>query len=159
MVRPVIELDIPGFGQLRLEHAVFDVNGTLAVDGQPMPEIRSRLQELKLHLHIHLLSALSHGNQVTLEDAFSFPIFHIEPGGEAQKKADYLRRLGAEACVAIGNGRNDVLMLEAAALGIAVIEREGGAVQALQAADVVVDTRTALDLLLNPRRLLATLRS
>ncbi len=156
----MIELDIPGFGHLRLEHAVLDVNGTLAVDGQPMPEIRAKLRALGLQLHIHLLSALSHGNQVALEDGFSHPIFHIEPGGEAEKKADYVRRLGADRCVAIGNGRNDVLMLEAAALSIAIIEREGGAIQALQAADVVVmDSAAALDLLLNPRRLLATLRS
>jgi len=47
-----------------------------------------------------------------------------------------------------------------AALGIATVQREGAAVEAVQAADIVaLDVRDALDLLLVPRRLLATLRS
>jgi len=45
------------------------------------------------------------------------------------------------------------------ALGIAVVGPEGAAGAAVGAADVVVtDIRTALDLLLRPRRLVATLR-
>jgi hypothetical protein len=50
-------------------------------------------------------------------------------------------------------------MLERAALGIAVLGPEGLALSCLQAADVVVpDILAALDLLLFPRRLVATLR-
>jgi soluble P-type ATPase len=60
---------------------------------------------------------------------------------------------------AIGNGRNDQLMLAAAALGIAVVQEEGAAIESLSAADVVLpDIRSALDLLLFPKRLIATLR-
>ena len=29
----MIEIDVPGFGALRLEHLVLDYNGTLACDG------------------------------------------------------------------------------------------------------------------------------
>jgi soluble P-type ATPase len=50
-------------------------------------------------------------------------------------------------------------MLKEAAIGIAVVGPEGASAAALQQADVV--TRSiidALDLLLNPRRLVATLR-
>lgn len=50
-------------------------------------------------------------------------------------------------------------MLAAAALGIAVLGPEGLATEALQAADLVVgQVEDALDLLLHPTRLLATLR-
>jgi soluble P-type ATPase len=50
-------------------------------------------------------------------------------------------------------------MLRAAALGIAVLAGEGLAVEALLAADVLaLGPSDALDLLLNPRRLAATLR-
>ena len=60
----------------------------------------------------------------------------------------------------MGNGRNDALMLKEAALGIAVIQEEGGAVETLLAADIVTHSvLVALDLLLNPLRLTATLRS
>jgi soluble P-type ATPase len=55
---------------------------------------------------------------------------------------------------------NDTGMLRRAALGIAVLGGEGLAVACLPAADVVApDIGTALDLLLRPPRLLATLRT
>jgi soluble P-type ATPase len=61
--------------------------------------------------------------------------------------------------VCIGNGRNDRLMVAAAGLGIAVIQGEGAAVETLNAARVAVpDIGVALGLLLNPARLVATLR-
>ena len=49
-------------------------------------------------------------------------------------------------------------MLEAAALGVAVLQEEDAAVEALMAADVVVPhILAALNLLLWPQRLIATL--
>jgi soluble P-type ATPase len=61
--------------------------------------------------------------------------------------------------VAIGNGRNDALMLKRAALGIAVVQTEGAATAALLAADLVTPgIIEVLDLLLHPDRLRATLR-
>lgn len=156
----VIELHIPGLGQLRLAHAVFDVNGTLAADGVPEPRVGQLLGELAAHMQVHLLSALTHGNRAGLEAGLGLPIYRVVPGDEAQQKADYVRRLGAEGCAAIGNGRNDVRMLEAAVLAIAVLGPEGAAAQALAAADVVVRSPAeAIGLLLHPRRMVATLRS
>jgi soluble P-type ATPase len=62
--------------------------------------------------------------------------------------------------VAVGNGRNDRLMLQESALGIAVILNEGAAMQTLLCADVVcTDIVAALQLLIHPLRLTATLRS
>jgi soluble P-type ATPase len=84
----------------------------------------------------------------------------VGPDTQDQAKEAYLRALGPEQCVAIGNGRNDRLMLTAAALGIAIVQGEGAAVQTLLAADVVApDTQTALAQLLAPKRLVATLRN
>ncbi|MBS1224976.1 MAG: hypothetical protein H6R24_1654, partial [Proteobacteria bacterium] len=84
----------------------------------------------------------------------------LPPGNQAAAKADYVRQLGGQTTVAIGNGRNDRLMLEQAALGIAVLGEEGTAAAAILAADLVVqDVFSALDLFRNPRRLVATLRS
>ncbi len=51
-------------------------------------------------------------------------------------------------------------MLKEAILGIAVIQREGAAAATLQAADAVTtDILAAFELLTNPLRLKATLRS
>ena len=67
--------------------------------------------------------------------------------------------LGAENIVALGNGNNDRRMLKAAKVGIAVSEGEGCAVDALMAANIHVTRAVdALDLLLQPQRLKATLR-
>jgi soluble P-type ATPase len=65
-----------------------------------------------------------------------------------------------QTVVAIGNGRNDWLMLREAALGIAVIQREGAASKAIRSADIVMtDIHAAFELLLKSQRLIATLRN
>lgn len=74
-------------------------------------------------------------------------------------KADFVRHLGQDRTVAIGNGRNDEAMLRLAVLGIAVIGPEGAATSAVLAADVAcVAILDALDLLLDERTLASTLR-
>lgn len=81
-------------------------------------------------------------------------------GAHDRAKVAYVRGLGAARTVCIGNGRNDRLMLRSCALGIAVILAEGASALSLQEADVVVTrVQDALELLLEPRRLLATLRA
>jgi len=50
--------------------------------------------------------------------------------------------------------------LKAGALGICIMEAEGTSVQALQAADIVCRSAVeAINLLLHPKRLVATLRT
>ena len=83
----------------------------------------------------------------------------LPPGGQDYAKLRYVENLGASNCACIGNGRNDRMMLAAAALGIAVMQREGAAVETIMAAKVAVpDIDAALGLLLYPQRLIATLR-
>ena len=78
---------------------------------------------------------------------------------QAEAKLDYIKKLGAHTVIAVGNGANDAAMLERAALGIAVIGPEGAAVKTLLFADVIApDIHSALELLLFPKRLIATLR-
>jgi len=76
-----------------------------------------------------------------------------------QQKEDFIKKLGTEKVVAIGNGVNDAKMLKAARLGFAVVGNEGCAVSALTSADVVVNNvLEAFDLLLYPKRLQSTLQ-
>ncbi len=156
----MIELQIPGRGIIQLEHAVFDVNGTLATDGVLLDGVEERLAVLRGKLEVRLLTADTHGRQAEIDQVLRFTADRLKPGGhEREQKADYLRALGADKAVAIGNGANDVDMLKAAAIGIVVIGLEGAAREAIDAADIVVfNIHDAIDLLLNPKRLIATLR-
>ena len=155
----MIELNIPGFGVLRLEHLVCDVNGTLAVDGQLAEGLPRTMRALRDRLQIHLLTADTHGKQVTIDQQLGLQAVRIQPGNEAGQKAEYVHRLGAEQVVAIGQGANDAAMLQAAALGICILSREGSASQAVLSADLLVpDIYTALELLEKPLRIVATLR-
>jgi soluble P-type ATPase len=157
----MLQLVVPGANDLLLAHLVCDVNGTLAVDGQMSQSVSERLLQLTEHLQIHLVSADTHGTLAALAAHLQ------EAGGQVQMarvatgadKVDYVQRLGPETVVTIGNGINDVGMFALARLSIAVCGAEGLAVAALQAATLIVPTiEVALDLLLHPRRLTATLR-
>jgi len=156
----MIEIAIPGFMELQLEYLVLDYNGTLAGHGELLAGVREKLEALAPHLEIHILTADTFGTVKDQVAQLPARLSVIAPGNQAQAKREYVERLGNNRTVAVGNGRNDRLMLEAAALGIAVLESEGAAVAALTAADVAAGgILAALDLLLVPASLKATLRS
>ena len=82
-----------------------------------------------------------------------------DEGQRAAKRA-FLETCGADTAVVIGNGRNDEALMAGAALSIVVIGDEGCVPGTLAAADVVcANVRDALDLLIVPTRLVATLRA
>ncbi len=152
----MIRLDIPQHGIFELQHAVFDVNGTLAVDGEPIPGVVDYLRVLAEQLSLHALTAGTHGNIPELERSFGLPLHKIVSGEE---KVRFVEQLGPSGVIAFGNGRNDVAMLRVAAIGVAILAGEGVATDALQAADVLVlGPIDAIDLVLKPKRLIATLR-
>lgn len=156
----MLELPIPGFKNLHLQHLVLDYNGTLACDGRPLKGVRERVEALAADLTIHILTADTFGTVQDRVAAWPCRVEVIPGEREAEAKVKYIQGLGAEQTVAVGNGRNDRLMLKDAVLGIAVVQTEGTAQEALLAANLVAPgILEALDLLLHPQRLKATLRS
>jgi soluble P-type ATPase len=152
----MIRIDIPQRGIIELQHAVFDVNGTLAVDGIPIQDVVDRLHVLAEHLSLHALTAGTHGNIAELERILGLPLHMIATGEE---KARFVEQLGPASVIAFGNGKNDVAMLRVTAIGVAILAGEGVAIEALQAADVLaLGPVDAIDLVLKPKRLIATLR-
>ena len=155
----MIELNIPGRGTIELEHMVCDVNGTLAVDGNFLEGVSRGINALRDRLKIHLLTADTHQKQSVIDFELNLKAIRIEPGNEAAQKSAYIKHLGPEKVVAIGQGANDTEMLQQAAIGICVLSPEGTALEALQAADLLVpDIRTAFELLEKPLRIVASLR-
>jgi len=155
----MIQIDVPGLRTLHLEHLVLDYNGTLAVDGELLPEVADTLTALARDLTIHVVTADTFGRAAQQLDRLPLRLTVLPAGEQDAAKQAYVRALGADRVAAIGNGRNDRLMLRDAALGVAVVLAEGAAVETLLAADVVsTDVVAALRLLLAPQRLVATLR-
>ena len=152
-------LDIPGFKSLNLEHLILDFNGTMAVDGVPVPGVREIVTELSQKMRVHVVTADTHGTCSEALAGWPVDVHVLEPGDEAMAKADYLTALGQDTCAAMGNGRNDEIMIEVAALGVAVIGDEGAASETIAAADVAVTgILSAFELFNVPKRLVATLR-
>jgi P-type E1-E2 ATPase len=155
----VISLDIPGKGTFVLEHLVCDVNGTLALDGTLIEGVAVALSQIAEHLQIHLITADTHGRQASIDAQLGLTAERLTLGKEAEQKAAFVRHLGAERVAAVGQGANDAAMLKVAALGVAVMNCEGMAVETLLAADLVMpDTLSALECFLYPKRMIATLR-
>lgn len=151
-----LSIPIPGRSELRLEHLILDVNGTLTNRGVLIDGVSERLARLRHALQVHLVSADTFGTLEAIAERLQVAAVRARSG---EDKLSVLDELGGHSCVVIGNGANDALVLEAAAVSFAVLGAEGASASALRSADVVCTSSTdALDLLLDPQALSATLR-
>ncbi len=155
----MIPIDIPGRFTLRIEHLVLDYNGTVAEDGSLTAGVEERLMKLKELVSVHILTADTYGTVRAQCKHLGVNIETFESGAAAECKAEIIRTL-KENTMCIGNGYNDVPMLDEADLSVCVIGKEGAFAELLSHADIVtLNIIDALDLLTHPDRIRATLRS
>jgi len=155
----MIEMTIPGRGNIKIYNLVMDVNGTIALDGNLLPGVVEKISILKDRLDIWLLTANTHGSQKKIDLLLGIHSHIIQKGNEVEQKKEFLRNLNPETIIAIGQGANDIGMLEMAKIGICVISPEGTYGKTMLAADIITpDIISALELIENPLRLVATLR-
>lgn len=155
----MIEVNIPGYRKFQLEHLVLDYNGTIAFDGALIDGVKECLAELSQMLTVHVITADTFSSVKQALEDIDCKLAVIPLDHQDMAKLEYVKTLGREQTVSMGNGVNDRLMLKASALGVAVIQREGAASETLASADVVcTDILSALSLLIQPLRLTATLR-
>lgn len=156
----MMRLEIPGNNTLEIEHLVLDYNGTIAFKGEIIQGVLERLSLLASSLKVHIITADTYGSvhqQCEGQDIF-VSIIGLE--NQDREKLMFIESLGASHCISIGNGKNDALMLAHSALGFSVIQEEGTSTQTLIASDVVFKSiNDALDALIYPKRLIATLRN
>lgn len=147
-------IEIPNYGKIEARTVVFDLNGTLGVEGRVSEEVKKLLERLSEKYIVVVLSADTFR---TLEEelkGLNIKIERVKDGNEKLEKA-----MNHEPYIGIGNGNNDVRMLENAELAFCVIGEEGATVDALLASDIVVkDVKDAIAMLLNEKKLIATLR-
>jgi len=155
----MLKVNIPGKGILELENLVLDFNGTIAVEGRLLPGVEERINRLAEKMNVYILTADTFGTARKACEGLKVEFYTLKEEIGAPEKERFIIELGAEKTAAVGNGFNDNRMVKKAALGIAVIEGEGAASRTVVSADIIVrDINEALDLLLNPRGIIATLR-
>ena len=155
----MLTIKIPGREELSLSHLVLDYNGTIAEDGEIISEMIPRLEELSQSLQICVITADTHGTAAQKCAGLPLQVLTFPTTEVGAIKAEQVRKLSG-GVVTVGNGFNDIPMSDAADLSICVIGREGCCGALLRHADVVVTSiADALDLLVKPGRLRATLRT
>jgi len=156
----LIEIEIPSLGKIGINNIVFDLNGTLAMTGQISVDVKTQLKLLANTVRVIIASADTRGNLADIGNELGVETHRLtldQP--EDEEKRLLIEGLGAENTAAVGNGINDNKMLKAAKIGIAVMGREGAAVETINNANIVVtDPMHAINLFLQPIRLKSTLR-
>ena len=148
-------IDIPGRGEIQFAHAVFDFNGTLANGGDLLPDLSHAFFPVSNLLSCMILTADSFGSVYTAVKSLPVQVHVVKTGVD---KAYYVEQLEG-GVIAVGNGSNDYDMFIQADLSIATAGPEGTAAKVLQVADIIVpNIYTALDLIANPKKIIATLR-
>jgi len=155
----MLKIEIPGRRDINLEGIVFDLNGTLAVDGKPQAADLELLELLAGKLRVYVLTADTFGTAAEVFRGLSVNLCRLKGQEVASEKKKFIDSLGSLSHAAVGNGYNDHLMIHSAVLGVCVLGGEGAHPLTMANADLVVSsTRAALELFLNPRRLTAGLR-
>ena len=156
----MIEYNIPGYKNIRAEYLVMDFNGTIAVDGILIPGVLEMLERISPGLEVHVVTADTFGKAGSQLEGAACRLTSRVPGGQDVQKLRYVSALGPERVIAVGNGRNDSLMLKESAVGIALVQAEGASAAALINSDIVCNSvMDAFQIILNPLRMTATLRS
>ena len=155
----MLNIQIPGREMLTLSHLVLDYNGTIAKDGEIIEGIRPRLAELSKDLAIYVITADTHGTAAKKCEGLPLQVLTFPTTEVGKIKAEQVQQMTG-GVITIGNGFNDIQMSDAADLSICVMGTEGCCAALLAHTDVVVTSiEDALDLLLIPGRLRATLRT
>ncbi len=155
----MISVSIPGWGDLNIEYLVVDYNGTCAFDGKIKEQARDLMEKISRYIKVFIITSDTYGNIDNEVNTIGFSIIKVNKEESGAEKARIVRELGPEKVAAVGNGANDAMMLKEAALGIGIIGEEGCANSVLKEADLITkDINDALNILLHPERLVATLR-
>lgn len=152
-------INIPGYKTLNLNTLLLDYNGTIATDGIIPVSVKERLCKLSNQFRIIVLTADTHGTAKRQCENLPLKVYTFPTGNAADYKLEILKLEGIENCVCFGNGRNDIKMFQNAALSIAIMDTEGMCSALLHESDICVTSiEDGLDLLLNPKRIIADLR-
>jgi len=152
-------IEIPNYKKLQIENIVFDYNGTLAEGGRINDATKELLRRVCQLYNVYVVTADTFGTVANELAGFDLELVILKSSDHTAEKRTLIEKIGKEHSVAIGNGNNDIQMLKAAELSIAIISKEGCALPTLLAADIAMnDISEVMKLFIDTKRLIATLR-
>jgi len=154
-----MHVEIPGYITYDLKYLLLDYNGTIALDGHMSSPVKELIRNVANDLEVFVLTADTHGTAAAECEDLPVTLKTFPTDTAMYSKLEILNSLGAGNCCTIGNGRNDLLMCQEAALSISVIGNEGCYSKLIAHTTITVKKiEDGLELLMRPKRLIATLR-
>lgn len=153
-------VEIPGRESFEIKNVVFDYNGTVAIDGKLIEGISNSINELSNSFNFYVITADTYGTVKKELENTKCEVIVISKSQQDISKFDFVKNLGSQYTLSVGNGRNDKLMLKETILGIAILQDEGLCTQTLLNSDILV--KSIFDIfafLKDSNRLIATLRN
>ena len=156
----MIEILVPGLKPFEITQVVVDYNGTIAVDGKIPMELKAKLAKLSKLVPITVLTADTHGTAKAECEPLGLAVRTFPQESAAACKKEIVKELGPDNVACLGNGFNDIPMFKIARLSIGVLDVEGMCGALLPHATILCrSSAEAIDLLLNPKRIIADLRT
>jgi P-type E1-E2 ATPase len=153
-------IDIPGYKKIEIKNLLCDFNGTIANNGELIYDMDILINKLSKNIKIYVITADTFGTVENQLKHLNCEIVKISKENQSEQKLAILQKLNPLNTVAFGNGRNDQLMLKEAVIGVGILENEGIYTSTLMNADIICkNIHNAFELLLTPKKLIATLRN
>lgn len=154
-----MHIEVPGYKTFDLKYLLLDYNGTIALDGHMSEAVKKLIREVSKELEVFVLTADTHGTAASECNGLPVTLKTFPTDNAMESKLGIADSLGYDNCCAIGNGRNDVLMCSATSLSICILGEEGCYSHLINHTHITVKSiEDGLELLLKPKRLIATLR-
>jgi soluble P-type ATPase len=149
---------IPGLGDLELDTLILDLNGTIAVDGSLLGGVKEgikKLQDAGIEVVFFTGNTNNDAEKISSDLGIGWKL-----AKNAIEKAELALSMGSTNIVTIGNGSIDAELFKVAKLSILTIQAEGASKKAFDNCDILTTSiADALEILILPSRLIATLRS
>lgn len=153
-------IKIPGKESFEIKNIVFDYNGTIAINGKLIKDVSSNINELSSNFNFYVITADTYGTVEKELENTNCKVITIPSLEQDISKLNFVKKLGLNTTMSVGNGRNDMLMLKETILGIGVLQEEGICTETLLNSDIVVKSIfDVFSYLKDANKLIATLRN
>lgn len=155
-----MKIEILGREAFEIKSVVFDYNGTIAVDGKLLKNVSENINKLASDFKFYVITADTYGTVKKELENTNCEVIVIGKQNQDKDKLEFVKKLGSKTVLSVGNGRNDLLMLEECVLGIAILQDEGLCTKTFLSSDILVKSiDDVFGFLKDSNRLIATLRN